>query len=214
MKSFQTLREASSLSKPDEQTGTMSWEDFQKHVGKSKAHLIAKHPQFQEHISPEIGLGAKVAFRFKRVHGFEYVDAVHGPNKYVDKDKPGRRKWLHFHLSASGKKVTQVDRYHNYDNKRHREGSLEWEHHDTWVHPTDKRESEKLAKRMSASKTTNENFQDGRNPEDKGDMARHGLKGKTIAQLKKVRSSDTASPREKQLAHWRINMVQGKKKKR
>lgn len=62
-------------------------------------------------------------------------------------------------------------------------------------------------------KATNENFQDGRNPEDKGDMARHGLKGKTIAQLKKVRSSKTASPREKQLAHWRINMVQGKNKK-
>lgn len=52
----------------------------------------------------------------------------------------------------------------------------------------------------------NENFMDGRNPEDKGDMAKHGLKGKTIAQLKKVRSSDSASPREKQLAHWYINM--------
>ena len=44
-------------------------------------------------------------------------------------------------------------------------------------------------------------------------MARHGLKGKTIAQLKKVRSSSTATPREKQLAHWRINMIQGKNKK-
>ena len=54
---------------------------------------------------------------------------------------------------------------------------------------------------------------DGRNPQDKGDMARHGLKGKSIAQLKKIRSSETASPRQKQLAHWRINMVQGKKNK-
>ena len=51
-----------------------------------------------------------------------------------------------------------------------------------------------------------ENFMDGRNPEDKGDMARYGLKGKTIAQLKKIRSSKTASPRKKQLAHWQINM--------
>lgn len=51
-----------------------------------------------------------------------------------------------------------------------------------------------------------ENFMDGRNPEDKGDMARHGLKGKSIAQLKKIRSSDSASPRKKQLAHWFINM--------
>ena len=57
-----------------------------------------------------------------------------------------------------------------------------------------------------------ENFQDCRNPQDKGDMARHGLKGKSITQLKKVRSSDSASPREKQLAHWRINMSLGKKK--
>jgi hypothetical protein len=51
-----------------------------------------------------------------------------------------------------------------------------------------------------------ENFMDGRNPQDKGDMARHGLKGKSISQLKKVRSSKTASKRKKQLAHWYINM--------
>ena len=59
-----------------------------------------------------------------------------------------------------------------------------------------------------------ENFQDGKNPQDKGDSARHGIKkGSSIAALKKIRSSDTASPRKKQLAHWQINMRQGKKKK-
>jgi hypothetical protein len=58
-----------------------------------------------------------------------------------------------------------------------------------------------------------ENFADGRNPQDKGDSARHGIsKGMSIADLKKVRSSDSASPRKKQLAHWQINMRQGKKK--
>ncbi len=58
-----------------------------------------------------------------------------------------------------------------------------------------------------------ENFADGRNPQDKGDSKRHGIsKGMTIAQLKKIRSSDRASPRKKQLAHWQINMRQGKKK--
>lgn len=57
----------------------------------------------------------------------------------------------------------------------------------------------------------NENFMDGKSPEDKGDMSRHGLKGKSISQLKKVRSSDSASPRAKQLAHWYINMHKGKK---
>lgn len=56
------------------------------------------------------------------------------------------------------------------------------------------------------SLTFNENFMDGKNSEDKGDMARHGLKGKSISQLKKIRSSDSATPRQKQLAHWYINM--------
>jgi hypothetical protein len=65
---------------------------------------------------------------------------------------------------------------------------------------------------MKIFRDIRENFKDGRNPGDKGDMARHGLKGKSITQLKKVRSSDSATPREKQLAHWRINMTLGKKK--
>lgn len=67
---------------------------------------------------------------------------------------------------------------------------------------------------MKSFKDIRENFMDKRNPQDKGDMARYGLKGKTLSQLKKIRSSETASPRQKQLAHWRINMVQGKNKKR
>ena len=58
-----------------------------------------------------------------------------------------------------------------------------------------------------------ENFADGKNPQDKGDSARHGIKkGSSISALKKIRSSDTASSRKKQLAHWQINMKQGRKK--
>lgn len=53
---------------------------------------------------------------------------------------------------------------------------------------------------------TNENFIDGKGPGKPGDSARHGLKGKSAAELKKIRSSDTASPRKKQLAHWLLNM--------
>ena len=64
---------------------------------------------------------------------------------------------------------------------------------------------------MKTFKLFLENFMDGRNPQDKGDMGRHGLKGKSISQLKKVRSSKTASPRQKQLAHWFINMHSKKK---
>lgn len=63
---------------------------------------------------------------------------------------------------------------------------------------------------MQTFKRLRENFADGRNPQDKGDMASHGLKNKSISQLKKVRSSKSATPRQKQLAHWRINMTQGK----
>jgi nicotinic acid mononucleotide adenylyltransferase len=53
---------------------------------------------------------------------------------------------------------------------------------------------------------TNENFMDGKGPGKPGDSARHGLKGKSAAELRKIRSSETASPRKKQLAHWLLNM--------
>lgn len=66
---------------------------------------------------------------------------------------------------------------------------------------------------MEGGNSLPENFADGKNPQDKGDSKRHGItKGMSIAQLKKIRSSDSASPRKKQLAHWQINMRQGKKK--
>jgi len=66
---------------------------------------------------------------------------------------------------------------------------------------------------VEKEQSVDENFADGRNPQDKGDSKRHGIsKGMSIADLKKVRSSDSASPRKKQLAHWQINMRQGKKK--
>ena len=58
-----------------------------------------------------------------------------------------------------------------------------------------------------------ENFADGKGPGRKGDSKRAGIPKKaTIAQLKRIRSSKTASPRKKQLAHWQINMRQGRKK--
>ena len=66
---------------------------------------------------------------------------------------------------------------------------------------------------MTGESIENENFADGKNPQDKGDSKRHGIsKVMSIADLKKVRSRDSASPRKKQFAHWQINMRQGKKK--
>lgn len=52
-----------------------------------------------------------------------------------------------------------------------------------------------------------ENFIDGKGPGKPGDSARHGLKGKSAAELKSIRSSDSASPRKKQLAHFMLNMT-------
>ena len=52
-----------------------------------------------------------------------------------------------------------------------------------------------------------ENFMDGKGPGKPGDAARHGLKGKSTAELKSIRSSDSVSPRKKQLAHFMINMT-------
>jgi len=62
--------------------------------------------------------------------------------------------------------------------------------------------------KKSASKHAgiDENFLDGKGPGKPGDSARHGLKGKSAAELRKIRSSDKASPRKKQLAHWMLNM--------
>jgi hypothetical protein len=58
-----------------------------------------------------------------------------------------------------------------------------------------------------------ENFADGKGPGRPGDSKRAGIsKGATITQLKKIRSSKTASARKKQLAHWQINMRQGRNK--
>jgi len=59
---------------------------------------------------------------------------------------------------------------------------------------------------------TDENFADGRNPQDKGDSARHGIPKKaSLSSLDKITHSN-ASPRKKQLAHWQANMRRGRNK--
>lgn len=64
---------------------------------------------------------------------------------------------------------------------------------------------------MKKFKEYSENFMDGKGPGKPGDAARHGLKGKTRAELKKIRSSSDSSPRKKQLAHWMLNFPMNKK---
>ena len=58
----------------------------------------------------------------------------------------------------------------------------------------------------------NENFADGKHPEDKGDSKRHHVPTKSsISNLRKFAKSH--SGRAAQLAHWMANMKAGKKKK-
>lgn len=55
-----------------------------------------------------------------------------------------------------------------------------------------------------------ENFKDGRNPQDKGDSARHGIpKHATISSLRKIAKQ---GGRKGQLAHWQANMRSGRNK--
>lgn len=84
----------------------------------------------------------------------------------------------------------------------------------TDIDPVDLKQPKGMPRqKVDPTYNVDENFADGKNPQDKGDSKRHGIsKGMSIAQLKKIRSSDSASPRKKQLAHWQINMRQGKKK--
>ena len=57
---------------------------------------------------------------------------------------------------------------------------------------------------------TNENFADGRNPQDKGDSKRHGVPTKaSVSTLRKVAKQ---GGRKGQLAHWMANMKAGKAK--
>ena len=56
----------------------------------------------------------------------------------------------------------------------------------------------------------NENFHDGRNPQDKGDSKRHGVPTKaSISTLRKVAKQ---GGRKGQLAHWMANMKSGRAK--
>jgi hypothetical protein len=55
-----------------------------------------------------------------------------------------------------------------------------------------------------------ENFADGKHPEDKGDSARHGIpKHASIRSLRKIAHQ---GGRKGQLAHWQANMRAGRAK--
>ncbi len=57
-----------------------------------------------------------------------------------------------------------------------------------------------------------ENFADGRNPQDKGDAKRHGIN--TKASISSLRKTAKQGGRKGQLAHWIANMKAGRAKKK
>lgn len=88
----------------------------------------------------------------------------------------------------------------------HPDGSSASKKYGIGLNDTKKEILSKIKKHHSGVQQTNENFMDGKGPGKPGDAARHGLKGKSVSELRKIRSSETASPRRKQLAHWMLNM--------
>jgi len=58
----------------------------------------------------------------------------------------------------------------------------------------------------------NENFADGRNPQDKGDSKRYGIN--TKASVSSLRKTAKQGGRKGQLAHWLANMKAGRAKKK
>lgn len=59
-------------------------------------------------------------------------------------------------------------------------------------------------------KEFDENFADGKNPQDKGDSKRHGIN--TKASVSSLRKTAKQGGRKGQLAHWLANMKSGRKK--
>ena len=60
--------------------------------------------------------------------------------------------------------------------------------------------------------TVDENFADGKNPQDKGDSKRHGIN--TKGSVSSLRKTAKQGGRKGQLAHWLANMKAGRAKKK
>jgi pyrimidine deaminase RibD-like protein len=77
---------------------------------------------------------------------------------------------------------------------------------DAWTHIANK-----LGYRLVADESLDENFADGKNPQDKGDAKRHGIN--TKASVSSLRKTAHQGGRKGQLAHWLANMKAGRAKK-
>jgi pyrimidine deaminase RibD-like protein len=87
------------------------------------------------------------------------------------------------------------------------------EHNEYTLEGTSNQDIKKLCKQYADTFLKNdieENFADGKHPEDKGDSARHGIpKHASIGSLRKIAHQ---GGRKGQLAHWQANMRAGRAK--
>jgi pyrimidine deaminase RibD-like protein len=93
------------------------------------------------------------------------------------------------------------------------QGDDEHEDRDFTLQETNNQDIRELCKKFADTflKNTNENFADGRHPEDKGDSKRHGIN--TMASVSSLRKTAKQGGRKGQLAHWLANMKAGRAKK-
>jgi hypothetical protein len=131
----------------------------------------------------------------RQKHGNKKVDQAFGFNEETDLDEaraPGRAYVAPFNDEQGNQKGWK--------------SSNKWGKVKYWQPHAKKSALKHAGLQEEEVQQTNENFIDGKGPGKPGDSARHGLKGKSAAELRKIRSSDSASPRKKQLAHWMLNM--------
>ena len=91
--------------------------------------------------------------------------------------------------------------------------SQDEEHANYTLEETDNEDIKRLCKKFADTflDDLDENFADGRNPQDKGDSKRHGVPTKaSVSTLRKVAKQ---GGRKGQLAHWMANMKAGRAKK-
>jgi hypothetical protein len=152
---------------------------------------------------------AAMADRLKKIAGYHGDETARRHARQMKDQADTKREKLQHELPTHRLKVTLINNFRKIpagtELTRHRNRENFYairsgEHKGTQIKARD-HQVEKIA----------ENFKDGRRPQDRGDSARHGLKGRSAAELRSIRSSDSASPRKKQLAHWLLNFHHNKK---
>lgn len=152
-----------------------------------------------------------------------YDDAVPNLESFVElKDEYPQTKFYAWHVSLEG----EASEYH-----RTNEGIMGFLTTPTKVAKKPKVSSEEMRKYFEKEKAKDpdkiergeidrkaqqvytkrdENFADGRNPQDKGDAKRHGIN--TKASISSLRKTAKQGGRKGQLAHWLANMKAGRAK--